>query len=177
MDIEDEAAADLEVVEEVAFAADEDAVLFVDPDCPDDVADDAFEFVARLCVGVTGEVEDNGRAAVEVDAARVGEIAELEDAGCGEDGVAAGVGVFAFAFVFGATLFSLRDLLVDAIVFFLRFLRGEGLAVASYGAIDAHTVDGDTFGIDGDGFLDAAFAVEVLLLGVDVVGVVLARGF
>ncbi len=42
MDVEDEAGADFEVVEEVTLAADEDAVLLVDPDGADQVAEDFF---------------------------------------------------------------------------------------------------------------------------------------
>ena len=80
VDVEDEAAADLEVLEEVAFAADEDAVVLVDPDGADEVADDTFELVAGFGVGIAGIVEDDGGTAAEIDETRVGEDAKLEDA-------------------------------------------------------------------------------------------------
>ena len=73
MDIEDEASADFEVVKEVALAADEDAVLFVDPGVPDEVAEHLLKFAVGLGVRVAGVVEDDGGPAVEVNAARVGE--------------------------------------------------------------------------------------------------------
>ncbi len=95
MDVEDEASADFEVVEEVTFGADEDAVLLVDPGGADEVAEGFLELTVGLGVGVAGVVEDDGGAVVERDAAGVGEGAELEDAGDGEDVVAAGVGGFA----------------------------------------------------------------------------------
>ncbi len=90
-------AADFEVVKEVALAANEDAILFVDPGGSDEIAEDLFDFVSGFGVGVAGVVEDDGGAAVEVDAAGIGEGAELEDAGDGEDVVPAGVGGFSFA--------------------------------------------------------------------------------
>jgi len=89
VDVEDEACTDLEIVQEVAFATDEDTILFVDPDGSDEIADDSFEGVAGFDVGIAGVVDDDGGAAVEVDAAGVGEGAEFEDTGGGEDDVAA----------------------------------------------------------------------------------------
>ena len=135
--------------EEVALRADEDAVLLVDPDGADEIAEDLFELVVGFGVGIAGVVEDDGGAAVEVDAARVGEGAELEDAGDGEEVVAAGVGGFAF----GGSL--LRDalwpwrLLCRSCRFLLDFFGGEGFAVAGDDAVDADAVDGEAFGVGG----------------------------
>ena len=177
VDIEDEAAADLEVIEEVTFAADEDAVLFVDPDGADDIADDALEIVVSFGVGIAGEIEDDGGAAVEVDATWVGEVAEFEDAGCWKNDVATRVGVFAFALAFDAALLCFGDLFVDPIALFFCFFGGKWFAVASDDAVDANAFDGYALCVEDGGLLDGALAVEVLLLGVDVVGVVLASGF
>ena len=177
VDVEDEAAADLEVVEEVTFATDEDAVLFVDPDGADEIADDTFEWISGLDAGIAGIVCDDGWAAVEIDAARVGEGAEFEDAGGGKDDVAAGVRVLAFGFVLLAAGLSPGYFFVDAVTFFQRFFGGERLAVASYDAVDAYAVDGHAFRVSDSGLLDVAFAAEVLLFKMHVVGVVLACGF
>ncbi len=74
-------------------------------------------------------------------------------------------------------LFGPGDFLVDAVAFFLGIFVGEGFAIAGYGAVDADAVYGDAFGVDGFGLLEIAVAVQLLLLGVDVVGVVLVGGF
>ena len=73
VDVEDEAAADFEVVEEVALAADEDVILLIDPGGAYQVAEDFFGFVAGFGIGVAGVVEDDGGAAVERYAAGVRE--------------------------------------------------------------------------------------------------------
>ena len=73
--------------------------------------------------------------------------------------------------------FSFGYFLVDAVVFLLGFVGGEGFAVAGDDAVDANAVDGEAFGVGSLGYLETAIAGEVLLLDVDVVGVVLARGF
>ena len=73
MDVEEEAATDFEVVEEVALASNEDMVLLVDPGGADEIAKDLFELVVGFRIGIAGVIEDDGGAAVEVDAARVGE--------------------------------------------------------------------------------------------------------
>jgi hypothetical protein len=137
VDVENEAAADFEVVEEATLAADEDAILFVDPDGAGDVADDAFGLVVGFGVGIAGVVEDDGGAVVEEDAAGVGEGAQLEDAGDGDEVVAAGVGFFALAGALLATFASFGYLLVDAVTFLLSFFGGEGFAVLSNDAVDA----------------------------------------
>ena len=177
VDVEYEAATNLEVVEEVALAADEDAVLFVDPGGADEIAEDLLGFVVSFGVRVAGVVEDDGGATVEVDAAGVGEGAEFEDAGDGEDLVAVGVGVLAFAFQFGAAGLGLCYLFVDAFAFLLGFIGGERLAVAGHGAVDADSVDGEALGVGGDGLLYVPVVVDLLLFEVDVVGVVLIGGF
>ena len=177
MDVGDEAAADFEVVEEVSLGLDEGVVLLVDPDGADEIAEHGFEAVAGFGVGIAGVVGDDGETVVEGDAAGVGEAAELEDAGDGEDVVATGVGGLVFGFVFFATLFVFGDFFVDAFAFFLCFVGGEGFAVAGGDAIDADAVDGEAFAVGDGGFLRVAVAVQLLLLGVDVVGVVAAFGF
>ena len=177
MDVEEEAAADFEVVEEVALAANEDAVLFVDPGGADEVAKDLFELIVGFGVGIAGVVEDDGGAAVEVDAARVGEGAELEDAGDGEEVVAVGVGGLAFGGSLLATFLGFGDFFVDAVAFFLGIFGGEGFAVTGDDAVDADAVDGEALGVGGLGLLEVAVVVEVLLLDVDVVGVVAVGGF
>ena len=159
MDIEDEAAADFEVVEEVALAADEDAIVLVDPDGADEIAEDLLEFVVGFGVGIAGVVEDDGGAAVEVDAAGVGEGAELEDAGDGEEVVATGVGGLAFAGALLATLFGFGDLLVDAVALLLYIFGRERLAVSGNDAVDADAVDGEALGVGGSGLLEGAVAV------------------
>ena len=73
VDVEDEACADFEVVQEVAFAADEDTILLVDPDGSDKIADDALEGIVGFDVGIAGVVDDDGWTAVEDDAVGVGE--------------------------------------------------------------------------------------------------------
>ncbi len=73
MDVEEEAAADFEVVEEVSLTADYDAVLLVDPGGADEIAKDLFELVVGFRIGIAGVIEDDGGTAVEVDAAGVGE--------------------------------------------------------------------------------------------------------
>ena len=159
MDVEDEASSDFKVVEEVALASDQDVILLVDPGGADEIAEDFFGFVAGLGVGIAGVVEDDGRAAVERDAAGVGEGAELEDAGDGEEVVAAGVGGLAFGGELFAMLFGLGDFLVDAVAFFLRFFGSEGLAVAGDSAVDADAVDRKALGVGGGGLLEGAVVV------------------
>jgi hypothetical protein len=73
VNVEHKAATDLEVVEEVALAADQDVILLIDPDLADEIADDAFGGVVSLGVGVAGIVGEDGGAAVVVDAAGMGE--------------------------------------------------------------------------------------------------------
>ena len=177
VDVEDEATANFEVVEEVAFAADEDAVVLVDPDGADEVADDAFELVVGFDERVAGVVEDDGGAALEIDAAGIGESTEFEDAGGGEDGVATTVGILAAGLVFCAEFLCFGNFLIDAGALFLCFLRSEGLAVASDDAMYRNAVDGEVFGICDVGLFDVAVFVEVVELDADVVGVVLACGF
>ena len=177
MDVEEEAAADFEVVEEMALSADEDTVLLVDPDGADQIAKGFLGVVVGFGVGVAGVVEEEGGAVVEVDAARIGEGAEFEDAGGGEEVVAAGVGFATFGGALFAMLFGLRDLLVEAVTFFLSFFGGKGFVVAGCDAVDANAVDGEAFRVGGGGLFEVAVAVEVLLLEVDVVGVVAVGGF
>ena len=69
-------------------------------------------------------------------------------------------------------LFGFGDFLVDAVAFFLRIFGSEGFAVAGDEAVDADAVDGEALGVGGEGLFEAAVAVELLLLEVDVVGVV-----
>ncbi len=177
LDVGEEAAAEFEVVEEVALGANEDLIVFVDPDGADEVADDGLEGVAGLGVGVAGVVDDDGGAAVEVDAAGVGEGAEFEDAGGGDDGVAVGVGGFAFGLEFGAALFGFGDLFVDLVALLLGFFGGEGFAVAGDDPVDLDAVDDEALGVYGGGLFELAVFVEALLLKVIVVGVVVVRGF
>jgi hypothetical protein len=73
VDVEEEACADFEVVQEMALAADEDAILLVDPGGADEIAEDLLGFVVGPGVGIAGVVEDDGGAAVEIDATGVGE--------------------------------------------------------------------------------------------------------
>jgi len=73
MDIEDEAATNFEVMEKVAFSSHEDAILLVDGDGSDEISEGFFGVIVRFGAGVAGVVENEGGAAVEVDAARVGE--------------------------------------------------------------------------------------------------------
>ena len=79
--------------------------------------------------------------------------------------------------MFRAVLLRLGNLFVDAVTFPLGFFGGEGFAVVSHDAVDANAVDGEALGVGCGGLLQVAVAGEILLLDVDVVGVVLARGF
>jgi hypothetical protein len=177
VDVGDQATGDFEVVEEVALGLDHDAVLFIGPDGSDEVADDFFGGVACGGVGVAGVIEDDGGAAVEQDAAGVGEGAELEDAGGGDELVAAVVGVLAFGVIAGAFGFGFGDFLVDAVALFFWLVGGGGGVLAGDDAVDADGVDGEAFGVGDGGLFGDAGGVGVELLGVDVVGVVLLRGF
>jgi len=161
----------------MTLSAGEDAVLLVDPNGANEVAECLLELGAGFGVGIAGVVGNDGRTAVEVDAAGIGEGAEFEDAGGGENLVASGVGGLAFALEFGAALFGFGDFLVDVVAFFLGLSGGEGFAVAGDDAVDANAVDGEALGVDGGGFLEVAAIVEFQLLEVDVVGVVAGGGF
>ena len=70
----------LKAFDEVAFDADEHVVLLVDPGRSGQVADDVFGAVAGFGLGIAGEVDGDGVAAVELNAARVGEGAEFQQA-------------------------------------------------------------------------------------------------
>jgi len=152
--------------------ANEDTFLFVDPNGADEVAESFLELGMGFGVGIAVVVGDDGGAAIEVDAAGVGEGAKFENAGGGEDGVAVGVGFFALRLALLPAGFRFGDFFVDAVAFFLDLFGGERFAVAGDGAVDTDAVDGDAFGVGGGGLFYVAIVLEFQLLEVDVVGVI-----
>ena len=171
-DASDESGGDLEGLGEVALGADNFGVLLVDPDGAGEVAEDFFGAVAGFGVRVAGVIRGDGVAAGDLDAAGVGEGAELEHAGDGDFVVAARVGLFALAVVFGAAVFYFADFLVDAVVFLFEVVDGEGCAVLADELADGDAVDPEDVVRLGLLFFGAAVAVGLgdgLDLAIDVV--------
>ena len=77
VDVEDQAAAEFEVIDEVAFALDEVRSCSSNQAVPTRLVDVGFAGVVGFGVGVSGIVGDDGGAAVEEDAAWIGEGAEF----------------------------------------------------------------------------------------------------
>jgi len=176
LDIDDEAPADLEVLEEVTRGANEDMLMFIDPDGADEVAKHFLELAMGFGVGIAVIVGDDGGATVEVDTAGIGEGAKFKDAGGGDEGVAVGVGFFALGLELLTTGFRFGDFFVDAIAFFVGFFGGKRFAVAGDDAFDTNAVDRDAFRISGGGLFEVAIIVELQLLEADVVGVITSGG-
>jgi len=161
----------------VTCGADEDTLLFIDPDGSHEVAEGFLELAVGFGIGIAVVVGDDGGAAIEVDATGIRERAKFEDAGGGEDGIAVGVGFFALRLALLTVGFCFCDFFVDAVAFFLGFFGGERFAVAGDGTVDTDAVDGDAFGVGRGRFFDVAIVVEFQLLKVDVVGVIACGGF
>ena len=64
-------------------------VLLVDPDGPDNIADDVLKAVTRLCLRISGVVDDDRVSTIKLHAARIGECPKLKDARGGDDLIAA----------------------------------------------------------------------------------------
>ena len=147
-------------MKEAALEVGDLLIGLVDPESTGEVADDLFGAVAGFGVGVTEVVDDNGVATIAGGAARIGEGAELEDAGDGDLLAAARIGLLALPVILFAALCGLPDLLVDAIVFLLQVLGRKGLAVLA-----EEFADGDAAQPEDPGGRGFAFAEGAMLVG------------
>jgi MFS family permease len=171
-----ESGANLEVFQEVALRLGENTVSFVDPYSAHQVANDSFKGVMSLGVRVARVVEHDRRPAIQIDAARVGEGAEFEDARGGDDVIAARVGVLAFALFLVAASFVFCHFSIDALALLGLLVSCECSAITGNDAIDADAVDRNALRVNGSKLLGVTFAVKFLLFEVNVVRVLLANG-
>jgi hypothetical protein len=117
--------------------------------------DDLLLDVAAF-VRVGDEIEDDGGAAGDLDAALVGEFAELEDV---PD--AGGVGIVGF----GAGLLGFGDGLADGLVALAELIRSERLAVLAEKLGDGGAIDEEGLADGGFGFLEGSLGV--VFVGLD----------
>lgn len=129
------------------------AVLFVDPDGAGGVAGGFFGDAVGFGAGVGGEVEGDGAAVVELDAARAGEIRHGEDAADADDD-------FAIGRLAGRSLLGFFDVFGDAILLFFLLAGVEVFAVFADEAADLMGVHEEDFVFVGFGLLHAAVFVE-----------------
>jgi len=119
-----------------------------------------------VSLGVADEVEGDGVAAVERDAARVGNLHDGENAGDRDFAALHGLA--------GWELGGFFDLFGDALGFFFLFLGREVLAILLDQPLDMVAVDEEDLVFFGLGLLDVAAGVEVIGLLNFAKGIVLA---
>lgn len=151
----EEAEAGVDIAVEMGDEAANFAILLVDPDGAGGVAGGFFGDAVGFRVGIAGEIEGDGAAAVEHDAARAGEIRHGKNAADADDD-------FAVGSLPGRSLLGFFDIFGDAVLLFLLLIGVEVSAIFFNQAPNLVGVDVEDFVLVGFGLFDAAVFIELV---------------